>query len=188
MKFREVRHKDVHQAHVVMGCEVVGGEHPDRHAMQLLNNLLGGPAMTARLNVALREKAGLVYTVESIYGCYPDRGMWEVYFGCDGKDVERCCHLVEHELQRLIDTPLTASQLTTAKKQYKGQLAISRSNLENRALHVGRSFALYGEVTSLEQLFRRIDALTAADLQRVAATLLRPENLSVLIYRPEDKE
>lgn len=166
-----------------MGCRVIGAQHEDRYALRLLNNILGGPAMTSRFNVALREKAGLVYTVESLYGCYPDCGLWQVYFGCDPHDVERCRHIVEREIQHLIDAPLSPAQFRTAQKQYKGQIAISRTHAENYAVHLGKSYALYGRVLPLQEVFRRIDALTPADLQRVAATYLSPKGLSYLIYK-----
>lgn len=184
MNFNITRNKEIHQAHVVIGCRTMAGTHPDRYAMHLLNNILGGPAMTARLNMALREHAGLVYTVESVYTPYPDAGLWEVYFGCDPDDVGRCQHLVEQELQRLITTPLTSAQLRAAKKQYKGQIGISRSNRENYAVSMGKTYAVYGYVTPLEETFRRIDAVTSADIQRVAGEWLVPAQLSVLKYMP----
>lgn len=183
MTFDITRNKDTHQAHVVMGTRVMGAAHPDRYALLLLNNMLGGPAMTARLNVALRERAGLVYTVESFYSAYPDEGVWGVYFGCDPKDTQRCRHLVEHELHRVIDTPLTAAQLRAAKKQYKGQIAISRSHMEHYAVNVGKSFALYGSVKPLEETFRLIDAVTAEQMQRVAKEYLDPSLISCLMYK-----
>ena len=186
MPFSITRNKDTHQAHTIMGCEVMGREHPDFYAMRLVSNLLGGPAMSARLNVALREKAGLVYTVESILSVYPDRGVWQTYFGCDPKDTERCRHLVEREIQHLITTPLSPSQLHTAQKQFKGQLGISSSMQEQHAIAMAKSFALYGEATDLQEVFRHIDALTAADLQRVTREWIAPDKLSILTYKPTE--
>lgn len=183
MPFNITRNKDTHQAHVIMGCEVMGGHHPDRYAMRLLTNILGGPGMTSRFNVALREQKGLVYMVESLYGAYPDRGLWQTYFGCDPQDVERCRHLIAHEIQHFIDTPLTDQQLRTAQKQYKGQLGISSSQQEHHAVAIGKAFALYGQVVPLHETFRRIDAVTAADIQRVARQWIAPEKLSTLIYK-----
>lgn len=166
-----------------MGCEVMGAKHPDRYALRLLSNILGGPAMTSRLNVALRERAGLVYNVESHYSAYPDRGLWQTYFGCDPHDVERCRHLLEREIQHLIDAPLTPAQLRTAQKQFKGQLGISSTHSEHHAIAIGKAFALYGEVVPIEEVFRRIDAITASELQRVAREWIAPERLSTLIYK-----
>lgn len=185
MSFSVIRHKDTHQAHVIMGCRAMSARHPDRYAMHLLNNILGGPAITARLNVSLRERAGLVYTVQSIYASYPEEGLWEVYFGCDPEDVARCRRLVERELRRIIEKPLTPRQLQAAKKQYKGQLGVSQSNRENYATHIGRSYAMYGRVRPLKEIYASIDAVSAEDIQRVATEYLRPENLSILIYTPE---
>ncbi len=188
MSFSVIRHKDTHQTHVIMGCRAMSARHPDRYAMHLLNNILGGPAITARLNVSLRERAGLVYTVQSIYASYPEEGLWEVYFGCDPKDTARCRRLVERELRRIIEKPLTPRQLLAAKKQYKGQVGIARSNRENYAVSLGRSYAMYGHMLPLKELHARIDAVSAEDLQRVAAEYLQPETLSILIYTPDEKD
>ena len=106
----------------------------------LLNNLLGGPGMNSRLNVSLRERHGLVYTVESSMASYGDTGVWCTYFGCDNSDVKRCLRLLRHELDRVVDAPLSPGQLQAAKRQILGQLAITYDNHETLALDMGRSF------------------------------------------------
>lgn len=107
--------KGTHQAHVLVGGPAYAGTDPRRFALIILNNMLGGPGMNSRLNLALREKAGLVYSVDSYLNTYPDTGFWNVYFGCDTHDVKRCRRLLERELCRFIDKPLTAAQLAAAK-------------------------------------------------------------------------
>lgn len=186
MSFNVIRHKDIHQAHVIMGAAAPHAGHPDRHAFQLLNNILGGPAMTSRFNTALRERAGLVYTVESTYSAYPDAGLWQVYFGCDPHDAPRCRHLVERELKQIITTPLTPRQLRAAQQQYCGQIGIARSNRESYAISLGKTYALYGHVRSLDETFALIQAVTAPQLQTVAARWLNPEHLSTLTYAPHE--
>ena len=177
------RQKGTHQAHVIMGCRAYDINHPRRIALYLLNNLLGGPGMNSLLNLSLRERNGLVYTVESSMVSYSDTGLWTVYFGCDPHDVNKCCRLVRHQLDRLIEKPLSRSQLATAKQQIKGQTAIACDNRENFALDFGRSFLHNGKEKDLDRLFRQIDAVTAEEIQQVANELFDPEKMTTLIYR-----
>ena len=175
--------KSTHQAHVMMGCQAYAYNDPRRMALYLLNNILGGPGMNARLNLSLRERHGLVYTVESTMVTYGDTGVWSIYFGCDHHDVNRCRRLVSHELDRLMQKPLSQRQLMTAKRQLKGQLAIACDNREQFALDFGRSYLHHGHERDLDTLYRRIDALTAEELQTIACELFAPDHMTTLIFR-----
>ena len=166
-----------HQSHCILGGRTYPIGHPDGAALALLNNLLGGPGMNSRLNQQLREKRGLVYTVESNLTHYTDGGYMSIYFGCDQHDTDHCIRLCRKELQRLIDTPLTARQLQAAQQQYKGQLGISTANLENNALALAKSILRLGKIETLEEACARIDAVTATQLQRVAAELFADDKL-----------
>ena len=183
MSFNIIRDRQTHQAHVVMGCEVMGGKSDERFALSLITNMLGGPAMSARLNQSLREKTGLVYTVEANLGLYPDRGLWTVYFGCDVEDVERCQQLVKREIQKFTDKPLSEKALKAAVKQYCGQMLIAEQNVENHILAVAKSYAYYNEKRDVNVLIRRLKSLTSAEIQTVARKYLKVEGLSVLVYR-----
>ena len=176
------RDRGTHQAHVLLGCPTYGGRHPSRFALLLLNNILGGPGMNARLNMLMRERAGLVYTVESNYSTYIDVGLWTVYFGCDADDVERCLRMVRRELQRMIDQPLTARQLAAAKKQFIGQIGISREARESYAISLGKTYAHYGTWRDLDALAQAVSALTSEELQAVAAEVFAADGLSLLVY------
>ena len=145
--------------------------------------MLGGPGMSSRLNLSLREKNGLVYTVESSMTTYTDTGVWCIYFGCDEHDIDRCRRLVAKELNKLIEKPISEKELNAAKRQIKGQIGISYDNSENVALSLGKTFLHYKRGRSQEELYRRIDALTAEELHEVAKDLFRPENLTTLIYK-----
>ena len=114
--------------------------------------------------------------------CYGDTGLWAVYFGCDAADVSKCRRLVRHQLDRLMEKSLSASQLSSAKQQLKGQIAIACDNRENFALDFGKSFLHHGKEKDLDQLFARIDAVTATELQQVACDLFAPANLTTLVY------
>ena len=175
--------KSTHQAHVMMGCQAYAYNDPRRMALYLLNNILGGPGMNARLNLSLRERHGLVYTVESTMVTYGDTGVWSIYFGCDHHDINRCRRLVRHELDRLMQKPLSQRQLMIAKRQLKGQLAIACDNREQFALDFGRSYLHHGHERDLNSLYRRIDALTAEELQAIACELFAPDHMTTLIFK-----
>ena len=139
--------------------------------------------MNARLNLSLRERHGLVYTVESSMAAYSDTGVWSVYFGCDHHDINRCLRLVRKELDRVMLRPLSASQLMAAKRQLKGQIAIACDNREQFALDFGRNFLHHGYERDLDLLFSKIDAVTAEDIQQVAGELFPADNLTTLIIQ-----
>ena len=175
--------KGTHQAHVMMGNRAYSIRDERRIALYLLNNILGGPGMNARLNMSLRERHGLVYTVESSMISYSDTGVWCLYFGCDPHDVNHCRRLVRKELDRVIQKPLSIAQLNAAKKQIKGQIAVECDNREGFALDFGKSFLHYGWEKDVNSLFCRIDALTAEQIQQVAIEIFAPERMTTLIYK-----
>ena len=167
-----------HQSHCILGCRTYPIGHPDTAALALLNNLLGGPGMNSRLNQQLREKRGLVYTVESNLTHYTDGGYFSIYFGCDQQDTDRCLRLCRNELRRIVETPLSPRQLQAAQQQYKGQLGISTANLENNALALAKTLMRRGHIESLEETCARIDAVTSEQICRVAHELFAEEKLN----------
>ena len=176
------RKMDTHQAHVVVGAQAFGGSDPRHLHMYFLSNMLGGPAMSSRLNLALRERNGLVYTVESNCSTYTDTGAWLVYYGCDAADRARCRRLVAHELARLTDRPLSQRALDAARRQLKGQIGISYDNFENVAIGMAKRYLHYGETLSRQELFERLDAITPEDLLTTAQTVFSPDRLFTLEY------
>lgn len=170
-----------HQAHVMVGTRGYDIHDKRRMSLYLLNNLLGGPGMNARLNLSLRERHGLVYMVESSMVSYCDTGVWAIYFGCDPKDVGRCLKLVHKELDRVIQKPLSDTQLRAVKKQIKGQIGVACDNRESFALDFGKSYLHYGWERDLNSLFRHIDEVTAESMQQVAAELMQQERLTTLV-------
>lgn len=170
-----------HQAHVMLGTRTFAFRDPQRMPLYLLNNMLGGPSMNARLNLSLRERHGLVYTVESSMASYSDTGVWSVYFGCDHHDVKRCLQLVHRELDRLMQHPLSERQLNTAKRQLKGQIAIACDNREQFALDFAKSFLHYDKEHDVDTLFQQIDAISAEQLLQVAQNCFAPDQLQLLV-------
>ena len=175
--------RKTHQTHVLIGTRSYSVFNEKRMALYLLNNILGGPGMNARLNLSLRERNGLVYTAESSMVNYSDTGVWSVYFGCDPHDLARCRRLVRKELDRLMLRPLSLSQLSAAKKQLKGQVAVASDNRESFALGFAKSFLHYGWKKDVARLFAQIDALTPDDLQTVANEVFAEDQLTTLIYQ-----
>ena len=174
--------KDTHQSHVLLGARAFDMYDSRRVALFLLNNILGGPGMNNRLNVSLRERNGLVYSVESNLTSYIDTGVASIYFGTDPKHREKALSLVHKELTRLRDTKLTTTQLAAAKKQAIGQLGVSGDNREGLFLGLGKSFLHYDRYETLPEVFDKIERLTAEQLLEVANEIFDPKRLFCLIY------
>ena len=178
-----VMQKNTHQAHVMIGTRAYDVNDSRRMPLYLLNNMLGGPGMNAKLNLALREHNGLVYTVESTMVAYGDTGVWSIYFGCDEHDVKRCLRLVRKELDKFMQKPLSEAQLKAAKKQIKGQVGVACDNRENFALDFGKSFLHYGWEKNVDRLYEQVDEITAEQIQAVAQELFDKDRLTTLIFR-----
>ena len=178
-----VMQKNTHQAHVMIGTWAYDVNDDRRMPLYLLNNMLGGPGMNAKLNLALREHNGLVYTVESTMVSYGDTGTWSIYFGCDEHDVKRCLRLVRKELDKFMQKPLSDAQLKAAKKQIKGQIGVACDNRENFALDFGKSFLHYGWEKNVDRLYEQVDEITAAQIQAVAQELFDKDMLTTLIFK-----
>ena len=174
-------HMDTHLAHVMLGNRAYDVHDNRRIALYLLNNILGGPGMNARLNISLRERHAFVYTVESMMQSYSDTGLWAVYFGCDPKNVDKCLRLIRHELDKVMEKPLSEAQLHAAKKQIRGQIGIACDSRESFALDFAKGFLHYGWKKDVTALCDHIDALTAEDLQRVAQETFAEESLTKLV-------
>ena len=171
-----------HQAHVVIGNIACHAHDPRRYAMTLLNNMLGGPAMNSRLNIALREKNGIAYNLESNFQPFSDTGLFSIYCGADEALMPRAIELILKEINRFRNVSLSASALHTAQKQLKGQLAISIESHQNEMLAMGKNILVYGKVDPVEEIYRRIDAVSASALLEIANEAFDPSQLSMLIF------
>ena len=182
VSFAEQRNLSTFQAHALVGNRAYSMFDEKRVPLFLLNNILGGPGMNSRLNIALREKTGYVYTVESSVTSYTDTGVFAIYFGTDPKKVEKCLSLIRKEFKRLRDTALTTSQLTAAKKQFIGQMGVGTENRESVALGLGKTFLHYNKYDTLEESFSRIEAIQASDILEVANEVLDEQSISTLVF------
>ncbi|MDR3193936.1 MAG: insulinase family protein [Tannerella sp.] len=177
-----LKRKKTHQSHVLTGGRAFDMYDARRIPLFLLNNILGGPGMNSRLNVSLREKGGLAYQVESCITSYTDTGVFSVYFGAAPGNRERGLRLVENELRRLRECRLSDFQLSAAKKQLIGQLGIASDQKENLFLGLGKTFLHRDRYEPLTEVFRKVDGVTAQQLQDIANELFDPERLFTLIY------
>ena len=173
---------DTFQSHITLGNIAYDLENPRRLGLSLLSNLLGGPGMNSRLNMALREKNGIAYNIESIYSPYYQTGVFSIYFGTDRQNIDRSLRITRRELARLRDKKLGQMQLHKARRQLKGQITIANENKENLMLNIGKSFLLYNKVDSMADLYKKIDNLTASDLLEIANEIFDDNQLSYLIY------
>jgi len=171
------------QAHCVIGNVAYPFDHPNRLALYLLNNYLGGPGMNSRLNLALRERKGYAYSVDSQFTSYSDTGNITIYFGTDKTLVDKCTQLVLDEVKGVMTKSLSTSRLHKAKKQVHGHIAISSENNENHMLSIGKSLLIFNKIESIEEIGKKVEALTSSDLLQVANEVLDPSRLSYLIYQ-----
>ena len=177
-----VRNKDLHQVNYMTGGLAYSLHNDKRVTLTLLNNILGGPGQNSRLNVSIREKGGMSYTVESSYTAYTDAGIVFVYFSTDPRHRDRCVALLNGELRRLRNEPLTTSQLHRAKMQLEGQMGISEESKEAVIIGMAKSFLYYNSFSPIEQRIARIEGITAAQLMDVANEVFAPDVLSSLVY------
>ncbi len=175
--------KDTFQSHCMIGNLAFDVMHPRRIAMVLLNNIIGGQAMNSRLNMALRERKGMAYNIESGYTAYTDTGLFNVYFGTDHENLEKAIGLVLKEFKLLREKKLGVLQLSKAQKQLMGQIAISTENREDLMLTIGKSYLLFNKVDTIQTIFRKIEAITPLDLLEVANEVLNESQMSRLVYK-----
>lgn len=178
----KTENRDTHQTHFVLANRAYSIHHPDRMALYLLNNILGGPGMNSLLNLALRERNGLVYNVESMYAPCTDTGAMTIYFGSDPKNRNRCIKLIEKELDKLKQQPLSDLFVEKAKKQLMGQLTIASENKENLALSIGRSILHFNRYDSLDESGKKLTDITATQLHEIACKIYASDQLSSLTY------
>ena len=183
LPFSKTVDKRNHEVNAVIGNRAPSLYDPeDRITAAVLCNILGGPASNSLLNKVLREKNGWVYGVECTYTQYADTGIAAIAFGCDKPNLERCLSTLDKILARIREVPLSERTLKAYKKQLLGQLAISSDNGEAQCLSMGKSLLAWGRIDTSAEMRARIEAVTPAALQQMAARIFDPDRLSRLIY------
>ncbi len=174
--------KDIgaHQAHTVMGSIVPGMFAHERHAIALFTNIIGGPGMNSLLNVELRERRGLVYSVEASTSLLRDCGLFTIYFGCDANDTKVCTDIVNTHMHYIAENGISERTLAAAKKQYLGQLAVSSDNRENVAISTGRAACYYDRVRSAAETIDTINNITIEQIIQSARQALKLSTLTFI--------
>ncbi|MGN0186428.1 MAG: M16 family metallopeptidase [Paludibacteraceae bacterium] len=175
-------HKDTCQTHCMIGNRAYHQLHEDRFALLLLNNILGGPNMSSRLNMSVRERHGWAYTVESTLTLYVDTGVWSVYVGCDNSRERDCIRLIDKELCELSSRCVSPRALAKAKCQLEGQMLIADENRENLILALAKAYLQTGHCLSNAELHEALQAVTADKLRQVAADIFAEQQRSTLIF------
>jgi predicted Zn-dependent peptidase len=177
-----------YQAHALIGGYATGYEADDRRTMQLLINLLGGPALNSRLNLSIREKYGYTYNIEASYTPYKEIGYWNIYLGTDQKYLKKTMSLVYKELKKLIEQPLGERQLLMAKEQYKGQLALGMESNSGMMIGLGKSILLFNEIDTIENIYASLDEITSEEIQELSKKIFSPESLAKLVFELKSEE
>ena len=174
--------KHTHQTHVMLGGKAFTLYDERQPGLYLLNNILGGGSLNSRLNLSLREEAGLVYTIESQQNPLSDTGYWNIYFASDDGDREQCIERVRKELRKLREEKLSRYQLDKALRQLYGQMAISAENRENRFLAMGKQMLYYGQAPTWQETFERVSNFTPEALRDIAHEVYDEDAIVTLIY------
>jgi predicted Zn-dependent peptidase len=178
--------KPINQSHVLLGTQAYSAHSAKREGLLLLNNLLGGMGMSSRLNLEIREKYGIAYTIESSYIPLSDTGLFTIYLGTDPEKVDKALKLVDKELKKLRDTTLGSLALQQAKQKFMGQIALAEEGRLSLLISLCKSVLDYGMADSLEQVFAKIERIEAAQLLEIANEIFEPANLSSLIFEPQE--
>jgi len=176
--------KPINQTHCVIGTRSYSVHSPHKIGFLLLNNLLGGPGMSARLNLEIREKHGIAYSIESNYTPLSDTGIFSIYFGTDTEKTEKALKLIHRELKKLRDHALGTVQLHQTKQKFIGQIALAEENRMGVLLSMSKSMLDHNRVDSLEEVFAKINGITAPQLLEIANEMFDPTQLSMLLFEP----
>lgn len=177
--------KPISQTHYVMGCGAYSLQHPERFGLLLLNNLLSG-GMSSRLNLEIREKHGIAYTIESSYTGFTDTGIFSIYFGTDKEKTEKAIRLVEKELKKLRDQPLGTLQLAQAKQKFIGQIALAEENRMSLIISMAKSLLDFNHIDSLDDIFAKINAVTSAQMLTISNEIFDADRMVTLQFEPTD--
>jgi predicted Zn-dependent peptidase len=178
--------KPINQAHVMLGNQAYSFLDDRKTGLLLLNNLLGGTGMSSRLNLEIREKYGIAYTIESNYSPLSDTGLFAIYFGTDAEKVEKALKITHKELKKLRENKLGLVQLAQAKKKFIGQIALGEENRMGVLISMAKSLLDYQKIDPLKEVFNKINKVTADEIIEIANDIFAPDKLSSLLFLPEE--
>lgn len=178
--------KPINQVHFMVGAPAYSMLDDRKIGLLMLNNMLGGFGMSSILNLSIREKHGIAYTIESNYSLYTDTGLFSIYLGTDAEKVAKAKKLVFRELNKLKDKGVTEGQLAKAKAKFKGQIALAEENRLSMVIAVAKNIMDYDRVLMLDEVFQQIDAITAQDILTIANDIFHEDKLTSLAFVPEN--
>lgn len=181
--FEKIVKKNTNQAHVLIGTPAPNSFNKQRHACSLLNNIFGGPAMNSRLNLNIREKFGFAYNLDSNYTSYSDAGLFTIYFGTEQKHISKILSLIDKEMKKLTDTKISSSNLSSAKRQLIGNIALAQENKCALTLGLGKSLLVHNKVDTLSSVYKQIENITPTDMLEIANEVFNKNKMSSLIYQ-----
>jgi predicted Zn-dependent peptidase len=176
--------KPITQTHCVLGNQAYSIHHPHKTSLLLLNNILGGTGMSSRLNLQIREKYGIAYTIESNYTPFSDTGIFSIYFGTDAEKASRALSLIHKELKKLRENRLSGIALHQAKQKFTGLIALGEENRIGLIISMARSLIDYGKVDTLEEIYEKVNAVSSDQLLEVANQIFEPSKLTTLLFEP----
>jgi zinc protease len=168
---------DSSQCHIFQAWLLPAANHPDYTAMQVLNTILGGAGLSARLFTELRDKQGLAYNVRSSMDAFEGCGVFNLYIGTEPKNRERCIDGFDTEIKKLVDIPVAQQELDEAKRNVVGRRALGLETAHQQAGLIGNTLMLGRSLDTIATFEQRILAITSADIQRVAQTYLTQPSL-----------
>lgn len=177
--------RSVFQCHAIIGNRAYAADHEKARTLHLVNNLLGGPGMNSRLNLNIREKYGFTYNIESFYSPYSDTGIFGVYAGTDMTNIQKTLKLIEKELKKLREKPLGIMQLSKAKRQMLGQIAMAQENNVSLMLSLGKSLLSFNKIDTFQEIKSKVEGISSDDILDVTNEIFNPKELSTLIYQPK---
>ena len=178
--------KPISQTHCIMGTQAYSSSHPNKNGLLLLNNLLGGMGMSSRLNLEIREKHGIAYTIESNYSPLTDTGIFSIYFGTDNEKAEKATRLIQKELKKLREQKLGTLQLHQTKQKFIGQIALAEENRMGLVISMAKSLLDFNRVDTLQQVYDKINAVTAEQLLEISNEIFDKNRMVTLLFEPID--
>ncbi|MCZ4224048.1 M16 family metallopeptidase [Pedobacter rhodius] len=177
-------YKPIMQSHCILGTQTYATHHKNKAGLMLLNNYFGGNGMSSVLNLQIREKYGIAYTIESNFSPLSDTGIFSIYFGTDKEKHQKALSLIFKEMKKLKDNPLNELQLQKAKNKFIGQIALSEENRIGLIISMAKTLIDHNKIDSLEQVFEKINRVTTTQIAQIADEVLAPEQLNIFTFSP----
>ena len=179
-------HRPTEQAHLLLGMRSIPTLDPDRDALTVVNQALGG-GMASRLFQEVREERGLAYSVYSYRASFDDAGFLAVYAGTAPERLQETLEVIETELARLVRDGLPPAELDAAKGHLTGSIAMSLETSASRMRRLGRSELVEGEIPTLDEVIARIEGVTADDTHRVIERVFADAARTLAVVGPHDE-